>query len=80
MFKLNSFCSNCFDPYKIVWNCKKHIQDKEWIYLCGNCVRYYRTFNKRHFKSQFQNITAIIRCSLKLSKLELTLYNINSES
>ena len=80
MFKLNSFCSNCFDPYKIVWNCKKHIQDKEWIHLCGNCVRYYRAFNKHHFKSQFQNITAIIRCSLKLSKLELPLYNINSES
>ncbi len=74
MFKLNSFCSNCFDPYKIVWNCKKHIQDKEWIYLCGNCVRYYRALNKRNFKSQVQNVTALTYCSLNPSKLSLPFY------
>ena len=31
MFKLNSFCKECFDPHKIVWNCKKHTDDKEWF-------------------------------------------------
>ena len=59
MFKLNSFCKECFDPYKIVWNCKKHIDDKDWIYLCGNCIRYYKYLNGRKFKSQFQNILRI---------------------
>ena len=33
MFKFNSFCKECFDPYKIVWNCKKHIDDKEWVFF-----------------------------------------------
>ena len=53
MFKLNSFCKECFDPYKIVWNCKKHIEDKEWVYLCYNCIRYFKYVNGRKFKSQF---------------------------
>ena len=77
MFKLNSYCRECFDPYKILWNCKKHIKEKEWIYFCGNCVRYYKTLNKNNFKSQFQNVTALINCSLKLSKLKLPLYYVN---
>ncbi len=80
MFKLNSFCKECFDPYKVVWNCKKHIEDKEWVYLCYNCVRYYKYLNGKKFKSQFQNIKSIIRCRLKLSKLELPLYDLSSSS
>ncbi len=77
MFKLNSFCKECFDPCKIVWNCKKTFKDKERIYLCGNCIRYYRHLNGRKFKSQFQNIKRIIRCRLKLSNLELPIYYAN---
>ena len=77
MFKLNSFCAECFDPYKIVWNCKKHLQDKEWFYLCGNCIRYYKVLNRGNFKSQFQNVKTFIRCSLKPTKLVLLLYEVN---
>ena len=77
MFKFNSFCEECFDPYKVVWNCKKHINDKDWIYLCGNCVRYFKFLNKRNFKSQFQSIKSLRWCKLKLSKLELPIYEVS---
>ena len=77
MFKFNSFCEECFDPYKVVWNCKKHINDKDWIYLCGNCVRYFKYLNKRNFKSQFQSIKSLRWCTLKLSKLELPIYKVS---
>ena len=76
MFKLNSFCKECFDPYKIVWSCKKHIEDKEWIYLCGNCIRYYKYLNGKKFKSQFQNIKRIIRCRLNTTKIYLQLFKV----
>ena len=74
MFKLNSFCIEYYDSYKIVWNFKKHIEDKERIYLCGNCIRYYKYINGRKFKSQFQNIISLRWCSLKPSKLKLPFY------
>ena len=77
MFKLNSFCKECFDPCKIVWSCKKHIEDKEWIYLCGNCIRYYQYLNRETFKSQFKNIKRMIKCRLILSNIELPLYHVN---
>ena len=77
VFKLNSFCKVCFDPYKIVWNCKKHIEDKEWVYLCYNCNRYYRYVNGKKFKSQFQNVNSVIKCSLKPIKLELPFYELS---
>ena len=77
MFKLNSFCKECLDPYKIVWNCKKHINDKDWIYLCYNCIFYYKHLNGRKFKSQFQNVKSIIKCSLKPNKLELPFYELS---
>ena len=77
MFKLNSFCKECFNPYKIVWNCKKHINDKEWVYLCYNCIRYFKYLNGRKFKSQFQNVKSIIKCSLKPNKLELPFYELS---
>ena len=67
MFKLNSFCNECFDPYKIVWNCKKHFEDMNWI-----C--YYKYLNGREFKSQFQNIKSFIRYRLNPTKFELSLY------
>ena len=77
MFKLNSFCKKCFDPHKIVWNCKKHLSDKDWIYLCGNCIRYYKYLNGKNFKSQFQNIKAFIKCRLNSTKIVLPLYEAN---
>ena len=77
MFKLDSFCEECFDPYKIVWNCKKHIDDKDWIYLCGNSVRYFKYLNGIKFKSQFQSIKSLRWCKLKLSKLELPIYEVS---
>ena len=77
MFKFNSFCKECFDPYKIVWNCKKHINDKEWVYLCYNCIRCYKYVNGKKFKSQFQNVKSVIKCSLKPIKLELLFYELS---
>ena len=76
MFKLNSFCKECFDPQKIVWNCKKHISDKDWIHLCGNCIRYYKYLNGRNFKSQFQNIKSFIRCRVNPSQLDIRLFEV----
>lgn len=77
MFKLNSFCNECFDPHKIVWSCKKHISEKDWLYLCGNCVRLYKYRYGKYFKSQFQNIKSFRWCTLKLSKLNLPLFNVS---
>ncbi len=77
MFKFNSFCKECLDPYKIVWRCKTHIDEKEWVYLCGNCVRYFQYLNKKKFKSQLQNIKSIINCRTHSTKLELCLYDAN---
>ena len=56
MFKFNSFCKECFDPYKIVWNCKKNIFEKDWLYLCYNCIRLNKYLYGKYFKLQFQNI------------------------
>ena len=74
MFKLNSFCKECFDPHKIIWICKKNFLDKNWIYLCGNCIRYYQYLNGKDFRSQFQNIKSFIKCNLQLKKIELPFY------
>ena len=54
MFKLNSFCKECFEPYKIVWNCKKHIDDKEWVYLCYNCIRYLNILMAENLNPNFK--------------------------
>jgi len=74
MFKFNAICEECLMPYKIVWNCKKHVADKKWIFLCDNCIRVTKILNRNKFKSQFQNVTALIRCSLKPSKLNLKIH------
>ena len=74
MFKLNSFCKECFDPYKIVWSCKKTFSEKNWIFLCGNCIRYYQYLNGKNFRSQFQNITSLIKCKLHLKEMALPFY------
>ena len=76
MFKLNSFCKECFDPHKIIWSCKKHFSEKNWIYLCGNCIRYFKNINGKNFRSQFQNIKSIIKCRVLLKKLELPFYEL----
>ena len=76
MFKLNSFCKECFDPHKIIWSCKKHLSEKNWIYLCGNCVRYFKNINGKNFRSQFQNIKSFIKCRVLLKKLELPFYEL----
>ena len=76
MFKLNSFCKECFDPHKIIWSCKKHFSEKNWIYLCGNCIRYFKHLNGKNFRSQFQNIKSFIQCRLQLKKLELPFYEL----
>ena len=76
MFKLNSFCNECFDPHKIIWNCKKHLSDNNWIYICGNCIRYFKYINGRNFKSQFENIKSFIKCRTIPSKLELPIYQV----
>ena len=76
MFKLNSFCKECFDPHKIIWSCKKHFSEKNWIYLCGNCIRYFKNINGKNFISQFQNIKSFIKCRVLLKKLELPFYEL----
>ena len=76
MFKLNSFCKECFDPHKIIWSCKKHFSEKNWIYLCGNCIRYFKNINGKNFRSQFQNIKSYIKCRVLLKKLELPFYEL----
>ena len=52
----------------------------DWIYLCGNCIRYYKYLNGRKFKSQFENIKSFIKCRQNQTKLELPLYEINQSS
>ena len=76
MFKLNSFCKECFDPHKIIWSCKKHFSEKNWIYLCGNCIRYFKNINGKNFRSQFQNVKSFIKCRVLLKKLELPFYEL----
>ena len=76
MLKLNSFCSECFDPHKVLWNCKKHIEEKDWKYLCYNCILINKHLYGRYFKSQFQNIKSFRWCKLKLSRLELPFYEV----
>ena len=76
MLKLNSFCSECFDPHKVLWNCKKHIDEKNWKYLCYNCILINKHLYGRYFKSQFQNIKSFRWCKLKLSRLELPFYEV----
>ena len=76
MFKLNSIFQECFDPYKIIWNWKKHLSDKDWIYLCGDCIGYYKYLNGKNFNSQLQNIYAIIKCRLNSTKIVLTFYEV----
>ena len=76
MFKLNSFCKECFDPHKITWSCKKHFSEKNWIYLCGNCIRYFKNINGKNFRSQFQNVKSFIKCRVLLKKLELPFYEL----
>ena len=76
MFKLNSFCKECFDPHKIIWSCKKHFSEKNWIYLCGNCIKYFKNINGKSFRFQFQNIKSFIKCRVLLKKLELPFYEL----
>ena len=77
MLKLNSFCSECFDPHKVLWSCKKHIDEKDWKYLCYNCILKNKHLYGRYFKSQFQNIKSFRRCNLNLSKVVLPLLKVN---
>ena len=77
LFKRNSYCDGCNHPYKIVWNCKRNIFEKNWLYLCYNCIRLNKYLYGRYFKSQFQNIKSFRWCKLKLSKVELSLYEVN---
>ena len=48
--------------------------DKNRIYLCCNCIRYYKHLNGKDFRSQFQNIKSFIKCNLQLKKIELPFY------
>ena len=77
MYKMNSNCNDCNYYYKVVWNCKKNILEKDWLYLCYNCIRLNRKLYKRYFKSQLENIKGFSWCRVKLSKVELSLYKIN---
>ena len=43
-----------------------------------NCIRYFKYVNGKKFKSQFQNVKSLIRCSLKPIKLELPFYKLSS--
>ena len=80
LFKRNSHCDECNYPYKIVWNCKKNIFEKDWLYLCYNCIRLNKYLFGKYFKSQFQNIKSLTRCSPKPSKSKLSLYEISPNS
>ena len=77
MYRTNSNCDDCNNYYKIVWNCKKNILEKDWLYLCYNCIRLNRKLYKRFFKPQLENIKSLRWCRLKLSKVELLLYQTN---
>ena len=76
-FKKNHECENCILPFNTVWNCKKTLEDKEWILLCYNCILYFKDLNRWRFKTQFQNIKRYIWCRTNPSKLKLTLYEAN---
>lgn len=77
MYRMNSNCNDCNHYYKIVWNCKKNSLEKDWLYLCYNCIRLNRKLYKRYFKSQLENIKGFRLSRLKLSKVELPLHQIN---
>ena len=77
LFKRNSHCDECNHPYKIVWNCKRNTFEKNWLYLCYNCICMNKYLYGRYFKSQFQNIKNFRWCKLKLSRIELPLYKVN---
>ena len=74
--KMSYFCSKCEYPFKTLWRCK-YGHHKEWVSICYNCIRDIRSVRIR-FISQIENIKRIIGCRLKLSNLELPLYNITS--
>ena len=75
-FKKNHKCENCTLPFNIVWSCKKTSEDKEWILLCYNCIRYFKHLNRWRFKTRLQNIKGFKWCRPNPSKLELPLYEI----
>ena len=75
-FKKNHKCENCTYPFKIVWNCKKTLEDKEWILLCYNCIRYFKHLNRWRFKTRLQNIKGFKWCRINPTKIELPLYEI----
>ena len=77
MYRMNSNCNECNHYYKIVWNCKRNTFEKNWLYLCYNCIRLNKYLYGRYFKSQFQNIKSYIICSLKPTKLELPFYELS---
>ena len=77
MIKENSNCEECGIPYKTLWNCKRTIFEKDWLYLCYNCIRLNKQLYGRYFKSQLQNIKSLRSCKLKLSRMELPLYKVN---
>ena len=64
-------------PHKVIWTCKKHINEKYWTYLCSNCVKYFKHRNGNHFKSKFQNIKNLIKLYgikykiIKINKIEI---------
>ena len=76
MFLRNSNCDECGLPYKTVWNCRRSVFEKDWFYLCYNCIRLNKQLYGRYFKSQFQNIKSFRWCKLKLSTLELPIYEV----
>ena len=76
MYRTNTNCNDCNHYYKIVWNCKKNSLEKDWLYLCYNCIRLNKYLYGRCFKSQVQNIKSYIRCSLKPTKLELPFHEL----
>ena len=89
MFKLDSFCKECFDPHKIIWSCKKHFSEKNWIYLCGNCIRYFKIINgKKEFskinetavhRNSFEKIKKIFKKKYPKLRIELKLISLNSK-
>ena len=78
MFKRNSHCDECNHPYKIVWNCKRNIFEKNWLYLCYNLICLNKYLYEKYFKSEFQYIKSFRWCKLKLYKVELPLYEVTN--
>jgi hypothetical protein len=76
-FKKNHLCENCNFPFKTVWNCKKTIDEKNWILLCYNCIRIFKHQYRWRFKPQLQNVKGFRWCGLSPSKMKLSLYEIN---